>query len=142
MRKPAFCICENKSTDQLHGKCAATAPLFSLHSTIPLLPKSKFSSLWLSSQRQVFSGLAHIKAFGPKLPVEHTTKLIRLSRIMRNFFAYICLFHHTSAHMTAIMSQIQKYRSHLCALIRAFFWLYNTRLNMSIFLFSSFCAAL
>ena len=33
VRKPAFCICENKDADQLRG------------STIPLLPKSEISNL-------------------------------------------------------------------------------------------------
>ena len=32
MRKPAFCICENKDTDQLRGYRSWSAPLFSLHS--------------------------------------------------------------------------------------------------------------
>ena len=52
MRKPAFCICENKDADQLCG----TAQLISafvfatyIDSTIPLLAKSEISSLWLSS---------------------------------------------------------------------------------------------
>ena len=43
VRKPAFCICENKDADQL----------FSLHSTIPLLSTSEFPAsshlLWLYS---------------------------------------------------------------------------------------------
>ena len=46
MRKPAFCICENKDADQL---CAVTAQLisalFSLHSKITLLPNFKISGL-------------------------------------------------------------------------------------------------
>ena len=50
MRKPAFCICENKDTDQLRSNCAADQRLCFRHaeSTIPLLPKSEISSLWPS----------------------------------------------------------------------------------------------
>ena len=47
MRKPAFCICENKDTDQLCGSCEADQCLCFryIDSTIPLLPKSEISSL-------------------------------------------------------------------------------------------------
>ena len=69
MRKSAYCTCENKSADQLHGNCAADQHLCfcNIDSTIPLLPKFQASShlLWLYSpvcgraglkpQRQVFS---------------------------------------------------------------------------------------
>ena len=43
MRKPAFCICENKNTDQLPGDREADQLLCfrCLDSTIPLLPKYK-----------------------------------------------------------------------------------------------------
>ena len=52
MRKPAFCICENKVADQLRGKIADQRLCFRyihVDSTIPLLPKSEFSSLQPSS---------------------------------------------------------------------------------------------
>ena len=54
MRKLAFCICENKGADQLHGKCAADQSLcFCLAIKIlvqsPLLPKSEISSFLPSS---------------------------------------------------------------------------------------------
>ena len=56
MRKPAFCICENKDADQLRGKREADQRLCFRYtdSTIPLLPKSEISSLtnnllWLNS---------------------------------------------------------------------------------------------
>ena len=41
MRKPTFCICENKGADQLHRNCEAylTAKLISTDRTIPILPK-------------------------------------------------------------------------------------------------------
>ena len=51
MRKLAFCICENKDADQLHGNHEADQRLYFryIDSTIPLLPKYKISSLWSSS---------------------------------------------------------------------------------------------
>ena len=51
MRKPAFCICENKDADQLHSNCAADQRLCFCYidSTIPLLPKYEISSLYPSS---------------------------------------------------------------------------------------------
>ena len=51
MRKPAFCICENKDADQLRGDREADQRLCFRYteSTIPLLPKSKISSMKPSS---------------------------------------------------------------------------------------------
>ena len=51
MRKPAFCICENKDADQLRGIREADQRLCFRYtdSTIPLLPKSEISSLSPSS---------------------------------------------------------------------------------------------
>ena len=47
MRKPFFCICENKDADQLRGDREADQRLCFryLDSAIPLLPKYKISSL-------------------------------------------------------------------------------------------------
>ena len=47
MRKPAFCICENKAADQLCGNCTADQQLCFHYtdSTISLLPKSEISNL-------------------------------------------------------------------------------------------------
>ena len=47
MRKPTFCICENKDADQLRGDREADQRLCFryLDSTIPLLPKYKILSL-------------------------------------------------------------------------------------------------
>ena len=52
MRKPTFCICENKDADQLHGNREADQRLCfrNIDSTIPLLSKSEISSLLLSSK--------------------------------------------------------------------------------------------
>ena len=51
MRKPAFCICENRDADQLRGNHEADQRLCFCYtdSTIPLLPKSEISSLYTSS---------------------------------------------------------------------------------------------
>ena len=51
MRKPAFCLCENKDADQLRGYRQADQRLCfrNIDSTIPLLSKSKISSLSPSS---------------------------------------------------------------------------------------------
>ena len=47
VRKPAFCICENKDADQLRGNREADQRLCFryIESTIPLLSKSEISSL-------------------------------------------------------------------------------------------------
>ena len=47
MRKPAFCICENKDADQLRGNREADQRLCFRYtdSTIPLLSKSEISSI-------------------------------------------------------------------------------------------------
>ena len=47
MRKPGFCICENKDADQLRGNREADQRLCFRYtdSTIPLLSKSEISSL-------------------------------------------------------------------------------------------------
>ena len=51
VRKPAFCICENKDADQLRSNCAADQRLCFRHtdSTTPLLPKSEITRLYPSS---------------------------------------------------------------------------------------------
>ena len=51
MRKPAFCICEKKDLDQLRSNCAADQRLCFRYTdtTMPLVPKSKISSLKLFS---------------------------------------------------------------------------------------------
>ena len=47
MRKPAFCLCENKDADQLYGNCSADQRFCFryIDSTITLLPISEISSL-------------------------------------------------------------------------------------------------
>ena len=48
VRKPTFCICENKDADLLRGNREADQGLCFRYtdSSIPLLPKSEISSLW------------------------------------------------------------------------------------------------
>ena len=67
MRKPAFCICENKDADQLRGNCEADQRLCFRYTdtTIPLLPKSEISSLSLSSVT-VQPGLCGVWSETPK----------------------------------------------------------------------------
>ena len=52
VRKPAFCICENKDADQLRGDREADQRLCFryIDSTILLLPKYRISSLWPFSE--------------------------------------------------------------------------------------------
>ena len=67
MRKPAFCICENKDADQLRGYREADQRLCFRYndSTIPLLPKSEISSLQPSSVA-VQTGLCRTWSGTPK----------------------------------------------------------------------------
>ena len=63
MKKPAFCICENKDADQLRGYREAEQRLCFryIDSTIPLLSKSDFSSL-LSTSVAVQPGLCRTRS--------------------------------------------------------------------------------
>ena len=63
MRKPTYCICENKDADQLRGNREADQHLSFCYtdSTIPLLPKSGISSLYPSSVA-VQPGLCRIRS--------------------------------------------------------------------------------
>ena len=68
MRKPTFCIIENKDTDQLRGNREAYQRLCFryIDSRISLLSKSKISSL-LSSSVAVQSGLCRNRSETRKL---------------------------------------------------------------------------
>ena len=63
MRKPTFCICENKDADQLRGNREADQRLCFRYiaSTIPLLSKSEISSL-LPSSKAVQPGLCRTRS--------------------------------------------------------------------------------
>ena len=82
VRKPAFCICENKDADQLRGNREADQRLCFRYtdSTILLLPKSKISSLQPSSVA-VQPGLCRTSSETPKTGFL-TTRLIYVCVIM------------------------------------------------------------
>ena len=91
MRKPAFCICENKDADQLRGNREADLRLCFRYrdSTIPLLLKSEISSFQPSSVA-VQPGLCRTWSETPKTGFL-TTRLIRsyedgisVSRFIKN----------------------------------------------------------
>ena len=75
MKKPAFCICENKDADQLRSDCAADQRLcfHYMDSTVPLLSKFEISSLNPSSVG-LQPGLCHTWLETPK-PGFLTTRL-------------------------------------------------------------------
>ena len=76
MRKPDFCICENKDEDQLRGNREADQRLCLryIDSTIPLLPKYEISSIWPSCVN-VQPGLCGTRSETPKTGFL-TTRLI------------------------------------------------------------------
>ena len=76
MRKPDFCICENKDADQLRGNREADQRLCfrNIDSTIPLLCKSEISSLQPSSVTAQ-PGLCRTRSETPKTGFL-TTRLI------------------------------------------------------------------
>ena len=78
VRKPAFCICENKDADHLRGNREADQRLCFRYtdSTIPLHPKSENSSLY-PSHVAVQPGLCGIWSETPKTGFR-TTRLILL----------------------------------------------------------------
>ena len=67
MRKPSFCICENKDADQLRGNREADQRLCFryIDSTIPLLSKSEISSL-LTYSVAAQPGLCRTRSETPK----------------------------------------------------------------------------
>ena len=81
MRKPAFCICENKDADQLRGNREADQRLCFryLDSTIPLLSKSEISSL-LPSSIAVQPGLCRTWSDNPKTGFLITRLISSLSK--------------------------------------------------------------
>ena len=86
MRKPAFCICENKDADQLRRNREADQRLYFRYkeNTISLFPKSEISSHWLSSV-VVQPGLCQTWSETPK-PGFLTTRL-KCACAGRNFEA-------------------------------------------------------
>ena len=81
MRKPAFCMCENKDADQLRGNREADQRLcfHYIDSRTPLLPIYEISSLQPSSVA-VQPGLCRIRSKTPKAGFL-TTRLIWILKL-------------------------------------------------------------
>ena len=91
VRKPAFCLCKNKDTDQLHGNREADQRLcfrYTDISTISLFPKSEISSL-LPSSLAVQPGLCGTRSNTPK------TGFLTTRLIYKHAINYFCNCHAT-----------------------------------------------
>ena len=97
MRKPVFCICENKDADQLRGNREADQRLCFryIDSTIPLLPKTKFQAfshlLWLYSPVCVRPGQKPQRPFFSQRD-SYDTALVEISkyRTDQSLYRYSC----------------------------------------------------
>ena len=89
VRKPAFCICENKDADQLRGNREADQRLCFRYtdSTIPLLFKSEISSLYPSSVA-AHPGLCGTWSETPKTGFLRTRLICFRAKIRKNVFPY------------------------------------------------------
>ena len=85
MRKPAFCICENKDADQLRGNREDDQrPCFRyVDSTIPLLSKFEISSFYPSSG-SLQSGLCQTWKETPKTDFLTTRLILFVSILVSN----------------------------------------------------------
>ena len=96
MRKPAFCICicENRDADQLRGNREADQRLCFRYtdSTIPVLPKSEISNIWLSSVT-VQPGLCGTWSETPKTGFLTTRLICGMGKIQ---IAQVVLSHKTT----------------------------------------------
>ena len=101
LRKPVFCICENKDADQLRGNREADQRLCFRYtdSTIPLLSKSEISSLWPSTVA-VQPGLCQTWSETPK--TGFLTTRLTISHACSSY-----LFPHMSGQMSAISSSLK-----------------------------------
>ena len=99
MRKPAFCICENKDADQLRGNREADQRLCFRYtdSTIPLLSKSEISSFYPSSD-VVQTGLCGTWSETPKTGFLRT-RLICISTNNKFIDFVVVKFHATCTYM-------------------------------------------
>ena len=90
MRKPYFCICENKGADQLPIYCAADQRLCFRYiaSAIPLLPKYEISSLFKLSSVTAQPGLYRTWSETPK------TGFLELWLIFEQVIAFIPQYLH------------------------------------------------
>ena len=88
MRKPAFCICENKDVDQLRGDREADQRLCFryMDSTIPHLPKYEISSLQPSSVA-VQNGLCGTWSETPKTGFLTTRLNFETLRVISTFIS-------------------------------------------------------
>ena len=84
MRKPDFCLCENKDADQLHSNCKVDQRLCFRYTdgTIPYLLKSKISSFQPPSVAaqadlcETWSGrVEHENLFITSMPVHWVTRV-------------------------------------------------------------------
>ena len=104
MRKPAFCICENKGADQQHSKCAADQCVLFRYtdSTIPLLPEPKISSLSPTSVA-LQTGLCQTWS-------ENTKTNFLASRLILRFFGGILKIIPKLSHMSRVMRKHSGFR--------------------------------
>ena len=81
MRKPAFCICENKDADQLRSNCTADQRLcfryIDSRPTIPLLPRSEILSLKPSGLCRTWSNTPKTGSLATRLTYELHSLLLR-----------------------------------------------------------------
>ena len=106
MRKPAFCICENKDADQLRGNRKADQRLCFryTHSTIPLFPKSEISSLYPSSvglQPGLCSGVRPGRNTEDRF--SHNAAHFTILTDFRTFMVGIMSYNTTEEHYTLIL---------------------------------------
>ena len=94
MRKPAFCICENKDADQLRGNREADQRLCFryMDKTIPLLSKAEISSL-LPYSVAVQPGLCRTWSETPKTGFLTTRFICNQVLPMATTFIFILLWH-------------------------------------------------
>ena len=104
VRKPAFCICENKDADQLRGNREADQRLCFRYtdSTIPLLPTSEISSLCPSSVTAQ-SGLCRTWSETPKTGFLRTRLIWANERHVKKVDNYARMFYlwYSNAHLAA-----------------------------------------
>ena len=95
MRKPDFCLCENKDADQLRSNCEADQRLcFRYSDNIPFLLISEISS-FLPSSETVQIGLCQTWSETPK------TVFSRRDSITVNYYGHV----KSSVHFFAVRSK-------------------------------------
>ena len=109
MRKPAFCICENKGADQLRGNREADQRLCFRYTdtTIPLLPTSEISSLYPSSVA-VQPGLCRTWSETPKTVFLRTQLNFKMVRIKAIFM------HKSLRHLFIQLNKVKIINANIC----------------------------